>query len=171
MTGRVHYAVSKGRPFTVETSMGDISVLGTVFNVDQINDNLNVECFEGQIMVKTVHGEYVLNKGEGIICSKEGINLVEMVSDEAIDAEAPGVTEDDFAPKEELLDNEPLINVVTHLEQMFGITVSPKSLCDGLFFTGGYPTDNLEEAAMIIFMSCDLDYEIKGKHISISKVE
>src|SRR5690554_607376 len=44
LSGEAFFDVNPGKKFTVETEMGDISVLGTSFNVSVNNNNLKVAC-------------------------------------------------------------------------------------------------------------------------------
>lgn len=64
LMGEAIFNVQKGRPFIVNTAVGNIEVLGTQFNVRAWHDNLNVECYEGQVRVSYAGQEVILNAGE-----------------------------------------------------------------------------------------------------------
>lgn len=66
--GEAFFEVEKGEKFIVETLKGDITVLGTSFNVSLRNDNLQVACKTGKVEVKLAEGgePVVLTPGTGI---------------------------------------------------------------------------------------------------------
>lgn len=67
-SGEAFFEVEKGEKFTVETLKGDITVLGTSFNVSLRNENLQVACKTGKVEVKLADGgePVVLTPGTGI---------------------------------------------------------------------------------------------------------
>ena len=63
------YVVKKGK-FVVETSYGDISVLGTSFNIKSRKNDFTVFCFTGKVQVKALNKVFTLTKGEGVRLNK-----------------------------------------------------------------------------------------------------
>ncbi len=51
LKGEAFFKVAKGKKFTVTTEAGDVSVLGTQFNVEYRNGFFEVSCFEGLVSV------------------------------------------------------------------------------------------------------------------------
>lgn len=71
VSGEAFFEVNPGDKFTVETQMGDITVLGTSFNVNVNDDNLRVACKTGSVKV-TMSGNgspILLSAGKGLDCS------------------------------------------------------------------------------------------------------
>ena len=51
LEGEAFFKVAKGKKFTVTTTAGDVTVLGTQFNVEHRDDFFEVSCFEGLVSV------------------------------------------------------------------------------------------------------------------------
>ncbi|MFN3754411.1 FecR family protein [Flavobacterium sp.] len=66
LDGEAFFEVEKGSPFTVETSLGDILVLGTKFNVIAFQDFFEVKCYEGKVQVTQKGKSTILTHGESI---------------------------------------------------------------------------------------------------------
>ncbi|MFN3969306.1 FecR domain-containing protein [Flavobacterium sp.] len=66
LEGEAFFEVEKGSPFTVETSLGDILVLGTKFNVIAIQDFFEVKCYEGKVQVTQKGKSTILTHGESV---------------------------------------------------------------------------------------------------------
>ncbi|MFK7757171.1 MAG: FecR family protein [Flavobacteriales bacterium] len=66
LKGEGFFEVQKGVPFTVITEQGEVTVLGTSFNVNSRKELLDVKCFTGSVNVKTEKGNSTLTKGLGL---------------------------------------------------------------------------------------------------------
>ncbi|HEX9980368.1 MAG TPA: FecR domain-containing protein [Flavobacterium sp.] len=66
LAGEACFDVKKGRPFTVETPQGNVSVLGTRFNVISRSDFFEIICFEGKVQVNNDKESVVLTKGNAV---------------------------------------------------------------------------------------------------------
>jgi transmembrane sensor len=66
LEGEAFFEVKKGSPFTVETSLGDIRVLGTKFNVIAFKDFFEVKCYEGKVQVTQKGKSTILTHGESV---------------------------------------------------------------------------------------------------------
>ncbi|NNT72613.1 hypothetical protein HKT18_10325 [Flavobacterium sp. IMCC34852] len=66
LEGEAFFEVEKGSPFTVETSLGDIRVLGTKFNVIAFQDFFEVKCYEGKVQVTQNEKSTILTQGESV---------------------------------------------------------------------------------------------------------
>src|SRR5690606_17662150 len=64
LQGEAYFQVEKGNRFTVVTSAGNVSVLGTHFNVKQRGNYFEVTCFEGLVAVKTPTDSILLPAGK-----------------------------------------------------------------------------------------------------------
>lgn len=66
--GEAFFEVEKGNKFTVETILGDISVLGTSFNVSLRNNDLYVACKTGKVKVDLPVGDasLILTPGKAV---------------------------------------------------------------------------------------------------------
>ena len=154
--GTAHFAVAKGQKFIVKTNFGDVEVLGTQFQVTTGSQSLAVECFSGLVGVKTVIGDKILQPNEKVECSPKGMIFTP--------AEKP-------LPAYLEFDGVPLTHVVEKIENLFGVTITPKNICQNIKYDGLLPTGNLEEALEIVMASCGIEYSHTGDQIILRHVE
>lgn len=64
LEGEAFFEVSKGSTFTVQTTLGEVTVLGTKFNVASFDDYFEVTCYEGKVSVVTPSSSTILTPGE-----------------------------------------------------------------------------------------------------------
>ncbi len=65
--GEAYFTVApdKQRPFTVQTAKGDITALGTAFNIQQVDDALAVTVFHHAVRVSFSNGQQIVRLNEG----------------------------------------------------------------------------------------------------------
>lgn len=63
LSGEAMFEVKKGSTFTVETANGEVSVLGTSFNVFSDDEHFHVDCFSGKVKVAGNNSEQILTRG------------------------------------------------------------------------------------------------------------
>ena len=80
VSGEAFFEVNPGEKFTVETNMGDITVLGTSFNVNISDDNLRVACKTGSVKVSMPGADapILLSAGKGLDCSISKTDIMDM---------------------------------------------------------------------------------------------
>ena len=88
-SGEAFFEVKKGETFTVETPKGNITVLGTSFNVSLKNENLMVACKTGKVQVDAVGKVNTVLLTPGKAFALNNSNLLE-VSTKSIDAWTKG---------------------------------------------------------------------------------
>ena len=122
LLGKALFKVTPGKTFTVQTEAGDVSVLGTKFLVVQQGKKMLVNCEEGSVKVATPVGQRTLTAGQSVRCDETKIVPVErkVPTPEAEYPEVLGYEDD------------PLINVVADIEQIFKLTVIGHEKCEGL---------------------------------------
>ena len=65
LTGEAYFNVTSGAtPFIITTSLGEVSVLGTEFNVKLDDEELEVEVESGTVELTTTQGKNKLTKGQ-----------------------------------------------------------------------------------------------------------
>lgn len=80
LTGEAFFEVETGNKFLVNTSNGQVEVLGTKFNVRSWGDKLYVECYEGSVKVVQTESEVVLKANETVNFvngKSNGLNTIE----------------------------------------------------------------------------------------------
>lgn len=153
--GKVKYEVTKGFKFSVKTDMGTITVLGTVFSVDNSsNENLIVECNEGLVVVKSIFGNSDVSADELVTFNKNGITRVSLLSEES--------------PLEFMNFNEiSLSNIIRKLEDVYSVSFVSNLNTDTLYFSGSLPMDNIGSALDVLCKVCNINYSIDGKNITL----
>jgi len=66
LEGEAYFKVAKGSKFTVSSSQGTVTVLGTQFNVITRNNLFETICYEGKVKVNSKKTEKILNPTDGI---------------------------------------------------------------------------------------------------------
>jgi transmembrane sensor len=66
LKGEAFFEVTKGKPFNVLTSQGEVRVLGTKFNVIASPNFFEIQCFEGKVQVCTKASTNIITKGMAI---------------------------------------------------------------------------------------------------------
>lgn len=64
LDGEAFFQVEKGEKFTVVTEQGNVSVLGTSFNVYSEENGFRVECYTGKVKVEKDGIAHVITKGQ-----------------------------------------------------------------------------------------------------------
>lgn len=162
LDGEAFFEVTKGVNFEVNTSQGQIVVLGTSFNVNQREDHLNVQVHSGIVQVNTDDANATLQKGDGIRYEDgELVNQWQISIQEKPLWLSENIIELNDVPFSEALDA--LIN-------SFGISISSDISLTSERFSGSYPGDNAELAIEIVMSTKGLEYSFDSnlKELSIT---
>ena len=155
LEGGAIFKVKSGNPFIVETKLGSVEVLGTVFSVDAIGECLIVKCVEGSVKVRWAENAQIVKNGQGILINKK--------SHKAFTINALELTERENG---RLFFNKiPLSNVLKQLENEFDIQVQSDIDAQKLLYTGNFSNTNLSEALDLIAVPMSLKYEINGNKV------
>ena len=151
LEGEAFFKVSKGSTFTVETSEGNIAVLGTQFSVLQDKDFLLVKCFEGRVKVAS-HGNTVfLTQGKTYKYFKGNV----------IDKEDSfNETQPSWVYGESVFKSVPLKVVFKSLEKQYNIKIKNTGVDDTKLFTGSFVHSNILQALEAVLLPMNIDYVI-----------
>ncbi len=161
--GEAFFDVEKGSVFTVRTPKGDVTVLGTSFNISLSENNFEVACKTGSVEVKMVeiNKSVILSPGEKVR-EKGKSPIVNSISKNEIDAWVRG----NF-----IFDNVAVKDVFEVIENTTGYRVEmPMGL--QLNYSGQFKKSQaIEEILDIVCRPLNLDYSIdkNKKQISITK--
>jgi|GEM_PF-1026592 len=158
LKGEAYFQVSKGSQFRVKGAMGDVTVLGTRFMVKQVDDGMEVACYNGKVKVFDRGGKElaVLTKGDAA-----QVGLTKFQKNTHQD-EAPEWAIQDFR-----FENTPLKEVIKSLEQEFDIELSCNS-CEEKRFTGAFSNRKLAHALDQVFLPFGMVWEnIEGRGYKI----
>ena len=155
LTGEAFFEVRKGhREFVVSTTAGDITVLGTSFNVCAFdNGEFQTTLVEGSIRYTnaTMKKEIILTPGQQLILS-ENKDIVEVrdVEPTRYFSWRNGVI---------AFEKEPLRSVIRKLERHFAIKIEmDDSLLGNIRFTGSIEAENVLEVMEYINKTKPIDY-------------
>lgn len=152
LKGDAQFKVMSGEQFTVQTTLGDIRVLGTEFSVRSNDEKLGVECFEGSVEVATKNGTEILHKGDIIECTP---------------------ADNIFTPQPDYYQytHASVAEVLSRIESVYGVKVHAKEGYAGVIFDGSITTQSLTEALDVLTLSCDMKYRIENNSIIITRNE
>lgn len=160
LRGKALFDVEKGAPFSVESSTGTVKVLGTIFEVDDFEEGMNVICYEGKVEAKPKRKSksVVIARGEGYLYFKgnwEGKVRVR--------GNAP-----EWLQNQTKFENAPLEQVIKSLEKLYGIRIEKGKANTSRRFTGTIPNDNLDVALKIVFSPFKIEYSREGKKVILT---
>ena len=156
LTGEAVFSVEKGTPFSVITKNGNVSVLGTKFNVRAWGDKLLVECYEGRVQVEKDGQEVILTANRGVTVENGQIQ-----EPDSIGHLAPLWTTGTSSFFEEGVEE-----VFAELERQFGVNVTlPPTKRK---FNGDFRHNDLENAIKAICVPLGFSYTISDDQKEIS---
>ncbi|OIQ21909.1 FecR family protein [Lacinutrix sp. MedPE-SW] len=161
LDGEAFFKVSKGKKFTVKTSVGEIQVLGTQFNVKERDNYFEVQCYEGLVAV-TFNGETVkLSKGKSFRVVNNAIELVDDFSS----------IQPSWLSQESTFVKVPLKYVIADLENYYNIKVITQSINTEKLFTGTFTHNNKDIALQSITIPLKLSYKTEGDTVTFYTYE
>ncbi len=153
LNGEAYFKVNKGSKFTVHTNKGNVSVLGTEFNVFARDNYFEVQCFEGRVKVDYMGSAVILKAGDAIRYINDNEELWTFTQ------QSPA-----WVKGESTFKNLPLKEVVLALERHYKIHFEAKGVDLSQRFTGSFTHDNLKLALKSVFYPMDIKYKIKDKN-------
>ena len=148
LTGEAYFKVKKGSQFTVNTTNGNISVLGTEFNVKTTDNFFEVVCFEGKVKVNNDHKEFILTSGKSV--RKINKNLEEEY-----------FTTNNFpawTTGESKFMSVPLEFVIQSLEKQYNLVIQSNEVDLTRIYTGSFTHQDLDIALASVFKTMNIKY-------------
>ncbi|WP_139957238.1 FecR family protein [Flavicella sediminum] len=160
LEGEAYFKVKKGSKFTVNTGSGDVSVLGTQFNVKEAKAYFEVKCFEGKVSVVNTTDSEILTPGKGY----------RKVADKASEKLIFETTAPTWIAGESTFTNAPLVIVLEELEKQFQIQFEVDLINTDRVFTGSFSNKNKELALQTVCAPLGFKFEVTEKNtILLSK--
>jgi transmembrane sensor len=161
LEGEAFFNVTKGTPFTISASRGEIRVLGTSFNAYSRTNAFKVSCITGKVLVTSGIHSVTIIPGES--AELKGNDLMRF-TDSKINSASSWI-EGEF-----YFDNSPLKTVLDEMERQFNVKFAGQNF-ENRFFTGSFTNKDLKEALDIVCIPLGLNYEIGNKgEIFISEI-
>ena len=157
LQGEAFFDVEKGNTFTVKTSQGEVSVLGTEFNVKAITDLFIVSCYEGKVKVKDYTDASMRNL-------TPSLGYQNIKNYDAITLNFNN-TRPEWMNQQSVFKSIPIKYVLSALEKQYKIQFEYTDFDDSVLFTGSFPNNNREIALQTVLKSVNLKYTIQGNSI------
>ncbi|WP_163717764.1 FecR family protein [Mangrovibacterium lignilyticum] len=151
ISGEAYFDVSKSKiPFIVNSSYGNIRVLGTSFNIRAYGDmEYQTTLVEGKVIFTNKALETILKPGEQLTVTTKNQANVKKVNTTAASSWTLGVIS---------FENEPLMDVVKKLERHFNITISLDKTLAPIRFTGKVVDESIDEVMLLIDKTKPIKY-------------
>ena len=158
LDGEAFFKVAKGKKFDVITSAGEITVLGTQFNVSNRDAYFEVSCYEGLVGVTINNGYHQLKGGEALRVLDNQLIKVSVTSDNP-----------DWLQHRSNFKSTPFRLVIAELERQYGKNISLKNIDSDILFSGNFVHSDLNAALQSITLPMQLTYKIQNNTITLSK--
>ena len=160
LQGEAFFKVAKGATFSVETDMGNVTVLGTQFNVKQRDSILNVSCFEGRVRVVVSDKGHPLEKGQTLSVRNGIVSLGRTF-----------LLQPSWVDGRSSFQSVPLWEVLQEFKRQYAIEINMEGVDASKVFTGSFVHDDLELAAQAVTQPFKLRYELMDGELKIRSNE
>ena len=149
LEGEAFFDVTKGSTFTVQTSLGDITVLGTSFNVRNRGEQLTVSCYTGKVNVQSGSFDEILTPGKRAIVDSDGSGNTSTFESAEKPTWMNGITSLEEVPFEETLEE---------LKSLYDLDITYDGAYDTVRYTGSFPHNDPEIAIQLILDPLSIRY-------------
>ncbi len=157
LEGEAYFKVQKGKKFTVNTEIGEVTVLGTQFNVKERENYFEVKTYEGLVSVTYKNTVVKLPKG----------TIFKVVNGKIDTTNTFDINEKSWLQKESNFKSTALRFVLEEIENQFGYTIETKDINLDILYSGGFTHNDVNNALKSITIPLQLSYKIDGKKITI----
>lgn len=155
LKGEAFFEVEKGKKFNVEFEGGNLSVLGTAFDVIAYSDNyIQVDCVHGSVEVELNSQKILLSGGYGLKCYNGDIDGPYQINSQYIADRMNGLFYWKKVSVTELL---------YIISMRFGYNLVMSEGLEGQSFSGKIDLNNLKDCLNIVSYAMDLRYTIEEK--------
>ncbi|WP_428740939.1 FecR family protein [Tenacibaculum sp.] len=161
LDGEAYFKVKKGKSFTVNTSLGKVTVLGTQFNVKERKNFFEVKTFEGLVSVQYKDTLVKLPKGKTFKVINNTIHGVTTFN----------INDKYWLQNESNFKSVPLKFVIDDLQNQYNYTIRTKNVNLDQLYTGGFTHNDINVALQAVTIPLQLSYKIEGKNITIYKYD
>ncbi|MDC8004569.1 FecR domain-containing protein [Aureisphaera galaxeae] len=151
LEGEAYFVIEKGNDFAVNTSKGQVTVLGTEFNIKD-RGVFQVKCYEGKVSFTADDTDVgtILTQGEQLLIEKD-----KQIEESTFEAQAPswrnGISN---------FEEQPLYLVLEELTYLYPITFESSTVDTDRLFTGSFTHNDLETALKTTLIPMGIRYEI-----------
>lgn len=154
LEGEAFFNVKEGKSFSIETSDGKVTVLGTSFNVFSRSDIFTVACKTGKVKVESNNQLVILQPGERIRFENKVSSGKEHIEVEKIGSWVNG---------EFYFINSKLEEVVLSLSSNYNTKINLPKDYQNKRFTGSFVSGDLNKALKMVFSPMGISYSMNAK--------
>ncbi len=159
LSGEAFFEVEPGSKFTIVTDLGQVSVLGTSFNVFARDNTLQVSTFTGKVKVEKGNQNVILLPGDQLtldvgkdLWKADSFNLNQTAT---------------WRIGSFYYDLTPLQKVVDELERQFAIKINVSTDISERIYSGYFSRSDLEEALQLVFLPMGFNFSVDGNQVNI----
>ncbi|MCK8521705.1 FecR family protein [Aquimarina sp. D1M17] len=156
LDGEAYFKVAKGKKFEVQTTLGNVQVLGTQFNVKQRNQYFEVVCYEGLVSVSYNNNVTQLSKGQGIEIYENQVRKTNT-----------SIAKPSWTENRSIFISKPFSFILREFERQYNVTIVTKNFDQNQLFTGNFVHSNIQTALQSITIPMRLKYEINDNLITL----
>ncbi|AZJ34208.1 FecR family protein [Tenacibaculum singaporense] len=159
LKGEAFFKVKKGKSFTVNTSVGKVTVLGTQFNVKERKNYFEVKTYEGLVSINYNNSLIKLAKGK----------IFKVVNGKIDTLNTFNINNKSWLQDESNFKSTPLQFVLDDLQNQYGYVIKTKDVNLEQLYTGGFTHKDINVALQAVTIPLQLSYKIEEKNITIYK--
>jgi len=161
LQGEGFFEVQKGSNFVVKTKKGDVSVLGTSFNIYQRKEEFKVHCATGKVSV-------FASKNTTILTANQSVSIPDHLH--SINKNVlPNENRSNWKQGIYTYKNETIQTVVKELERQLDLSIKIPDEVKEEQYTGSFNMLDKENALAEVFWPLGMEYQKEGKNIIVSK--
>lgn len=154
LEGEAYFKVTKGKTFIVETTNGNVEVLGTQFTVNAEEAIFEVICYEGKVKVTNKENSRILTQGKAVRLIENELEDWQLTADEPT-----------WLQQKSTFKNAPLKQVISALEKQYNISVDASKIdINKLRYTGGFTHNDLNKALQSVFVPLKINFTFTQKN-------
>jgi len=157
LNGEAYFDVERGSTFTVKTPQGNVTVLGTEFNVNANTDFFKISCYEGKVNVFDNS-----NDSNHILTPSLGYQNIKGNAPVSLNFNS---THPEWIDNQSIFKSTPIKHVFKALEKQYELQFKYDNFDDSILFTGSFPNNNKEIALKTVLKSLNLTYTTQGNSI------
>lgn len=159
LDGEGFFKVKKGSTFTVNTTNGSVTVLGTQFNVLNYSNFFETTCYQGKVSVLSSEQKFIL-KPKMRVTNNKGLITNSTIQPNQNPTWLDGISSFKAVP---------LKQVILALEKQFNISFKPYNIDDSVIFTGSFDNKNLKSALASVFETVQINYTVKNNIVTLER--
>jgi ferric-dicitrate binding protein FerR (iron transport regulator) len=150
LEGEAYFKVEKGQKFSVITPVGNVTVLGTQFNVKQRDDLFEVICYEGSVQVTYQSEIQILKPGDHFL----------ILAGKYIAKEKETSLNPAWINNKSYFKSLPYAHVIQEFERQFNVSIDFQNVDAEQLFSGSFVHNDRTLALKSITLPLNLKYSI-----------